>query len=206
MCVPCTLTCFPSGGIHHYWFCTPSTITSKCPCCNPVLSTWYCRADCNSPPSTCIHILSYHWYSKAKHLIPSNQWIGYVIISLNLVFHCWVCNSAYNEAWDYEGILRRKTKDSNCSGLLTSYYNQNLMYTLILLNTIFVLNKSCILPNSTANPWECTVCNQKVNFTLSSICCFLHLQIRYSDGSSNNALYHSWSVLHLMPHLCKEKR
>ena len=53
------LTCFSSGSIHHCWCCTPPTIT-KCPCYNPVLSTWYCRADCNSPPSTCIHILSYH--------------------------------------------------------------------------------------------------------------------------------------------------
>ena len=86
------LTCFSSGGIHHCWCCTPPTIT-KCPCCNPVLNTWYCRADCNSPPSTCIHILSYHWYSKAGHLISSNQCIGYVIIMLSLVFHCWITDS-----------------------------------------------------------------------------------------------------------------
>ena len=83
----CALTCFSSGSIHHCWCCTPCTIT-KCPCCNPVLSTGYCRADCNSPPSTCIHILSYHWYSKAGHLISSNQCIGYVIIMLSFVFHC----------------------------------------------------------------------------------------------------------------------
>ena len=96
-------TCFSSGSIHHCWHCTPPTIT-KCPCCNPVLSTWYCRADCNSPPSTCIHILSYHWYSKADHLISSNQCTGYVIISLNLVFHCRKSNSGYHETWDTEGV------------------------------------------------------------------------------------------------------
>ena len=83
------LTCFSSGSILHCWCYTPRTIT-KCPCCNPVLSTWYCRGDCNSPPSSCIHILSYHWYSKAGHLISSNQCIGYVVTTLMLtfVFHC----------------------------------------------------------------------------------------------------------------------
>ena len=83
-----TLTCFSSGSILHCLCCTPPSTAVKCPCCNPVLSTWYCRADCNSPPSTCIHILSYHWHSKAGHLIPSNQSTGYVIITLNFVFHC----------------------------------------------------------------------------------------------------------------------
>ena len=34
-------SCFSSGNTLHCWCCTPATIT-KCPCCNPVLSTWYC--------------------------------------------------------------------------------------------------------------------------------------------------------------------
>ena len=118
-----TLTCFSSGSIHHCWCCTPPTTIMKCPCCNPVPSTWYCRADCNSPPSTCIHILSYHWYSKADHLISSNQCIGYAIISSNSVFHCWVCNSVYHETWDFEGVWKSKNKDSDCFHFIHRYMN-----------------------------------------------------------------------------------
>ena len=78
---------------------------TKCPCCNPVLSTWYCRTDCNSAPSTCIHILSYHWYSKAGHLVSSNDFVG--ISTANLVSHCWICDFDYRETWDTEGVWRR---------------------------------------------------------------------------------------------------
>ena len=67
------LTFLSSCSTARYWCSTPTmtdTSTANCPCCNPVLSTWYCRADCKC--RTCIHILPYHWYSKAGHLISSN--------------------------------------------------------------------------------------------------------------------------------------
>ena len=114
--MPATLTCFSSGSILHCWACTPTTILSiiSCPCCNPVLSTWYCRVDCNSPPSTCIIyiILSYHWYSKSDSVISTYQYSGHVIISLNLASHCCICNSAYCETWDTEEKIWRKKTNS----------------------------------------------------------------------------------------------
>ena len=100
------LTCFSSGSILHCWCCTRGII-AKLPCCNPVLSTWYCRADCNSPPSTCIHILSYHWYSKTGHLISSNDSCCTAVCCC-LIHHLWASHTCDSDAWRKSCVWERR--------------------------------------------------------------------------------------------------
>ena len=50
----------------------------------------------------------YHWYSKAGHLISSNQYICDDISASSLVYHCKISITVYQKTWDIEGIWRRK--------------------------------------------------------------------------------------------------